>query len=175
MKELNKKAKEEGSKSKTLLGDESEHGYEVSVCVLACVLCVLAQTWPVDMMCVFDFSVPEFEVTESQTCTFTTARQQWHIGTRAAEDIGSKHGKDPPVAVPEAVRNRPTPQSAQYKAVLECVRNTGLLLPKATPLQVRPTWLAPPSTPPPEVRDTPRSDHSFHGIKESSRHFDANR
>ena len=79
----------------------------------------------------------------------------------------------PPVAVPEAVRNRPTPQSAPYKAVLECVRNTGLLSPEATPLQERPTWLGPPSTPPPEVRDTPGSDHSFHGIKESSRDFDA--
>ena len=55
--ELNKKAKEEGSKSKNVFGDESEHGCEVSVCVLACVPCVLAQTWPVDMMCVFDFSV----------------------------------------------------------------------------------------------------------------------
>ena len=27
-------------------------------------------------------------------------------------------------AVPEAVRNRPMPQSAPYKTMLECVRNT---------------------------------------------------
>ena len=43
-----------------------------------------------------------------------------------------------------------------------------------TPLQGRPTWLGPPSTSPPEVRDMPRSDHSFYGVKESSRDFDAN-
>ena len=93
MKELNKKAKEEESKSKNVLGDESEHGCEVSVCVLACVPCVLTQTWPVYMMFFKIFSVLQFEVNVSQTCSFSKARHQCHIGTRAAQEIESRHGK----------------------------------------------------------------------------------
>ena len=57
------------------------------MCVLAC------QTWPVDMKCVFDFSVPEYEVNESQTCSLSKTWYQCHIGTRAAQEIESKQGK----------------------------------------------------------------------------------
>ena len=37
-----------------------------------------------------------------------------------------------------------------------------------------PTWPGPPLTLPLEVKDTPRSDHTIHNIKESDRDFDVN-
>ena len=54
----------------------------------------------------------------------------------------------PAKAVPEAVRNRPTPHSAPFKAVLQCVRNRAPLAPEGTPPQERQTWPRPPSAPP---------------------------
>ena len=54
----------------------------------------------------------------------------------------------PPVkAVP--VRNKPIPQSALFKVVLDCARNTAPPAPEGTSPHERQTWPGPPSAPPP--------------------------
>ena len=58
----------------------------------------------------------------------------------------------------EAVRNRPTSQSAPCKVVLECVRNRSPPPPEGTPLQEWPTGLGQPSDPPPEVDEMGMED-----------------
>ena len=70
----------------------------------------------------------------------------------------------PVKAVPEVVRNKPTPQGALFKAVPECVRNRAPPAPEHTPPQEMQAWHCPPSAPPPEAKDTRRSDHTFHSF-----------
>ena len=48
---------------------------------------------------------------------------------------------------PEAVRNRPTPQSAPFSAVPEWVRGRAPLPPEGAPLQQTATWPSPPVDP----------------------------
>ena len=63
----------------------------------------------------------------------------------------------PPVkAAPEAIRIRPTLQSALFNTVLESARNRAPRLPELTPLQPTETWpgrLGLPSYPPPELAE----------------------
>ena len=67
---------------------------------------------------------------------------------------GRMHVEVPPVkALPEAVRNKPTRQSAPLKAVPEHVRNLAPPAPGGPPPQARETWPGPPSAPPPELDD----------------------
>ena len=59
----------------------------------------------------------------------------------------------PAKAVPEAVRNRPTPQSALFEAVPRWVRSRAPPPPEGTPLQHTATWPGPPTDPPAEVEE----------------------
>ena len=59
----------------------------------------------------------------------------------------------PAKAVPEAVKSRPMPQSALFKAVLESVRNRAPPPPEGTSLQQTATWLRPRKDPPVEVNE----------------------
>ena len=65
----------------------------VYVCACLCSLCFCSDLACGHDVCFLISRFSEFEVTESQTCTFPTARHQCHIGTRTTQDIGSKHGK----------------------------------------------------------------------------------
>ena len=72
------------------------------------------------------------------------------------------HVEGPPVkAVPEAVRNRPTPQRALCNAVLECVRNRAQPAPERTPLHERQICPGLPHRHLIRTRKTPRSKPSM--------------
>ena len=106
--------------------------------MLASVTCVVTLTSLVDMMCGLDLSVSDLAVDESQTLSVFQKKR----GTRATVECEQRNKaktsmERPPVkAVPGAVRDRPTPQSAPHKAVPECVRNRAPLPPEGTQLQV---------------------------------------
>ena len=95
----------------------------------------------------------------------------------ASGTLFSKHFKratrsmeGPPVkAVRKAIRSRPTPQSALFKAVPESVRNRAPPSPGGTPLQQTATWPSPPSVPPPEVDEMEVKKISDVGRTESTR------
>ena len=72
----------------------------------------------------------------------------------------------PAKAVPEAVRKRPTPQSAPCKAVPERAKNRAPPQPEGTRLEELPTWPGPPSDAPREVDEMGMEDqqHRQDGI-----------
>ena len=55
-------------------------------------------------------------------------------------------------AVPEAIRNRPTPQSTLFKSAPESMKNRSLPPPEGTPAHQKVTWPGQPKDPP-EVND----------------------
>ena len=111
----------------------------MSECVLVRFLDLTAPSDPESEIFSLSSSVSQLNVVVSQTfsssenrgasCTLLCEQSQ-----RARMNVGGLLVK----AVPEAVRNRPSPQSAPYKAVPECVRNRAPP-PEGTPLQLRPT------------------------------------
>ena len=72
------------------------------------------------------------------------------------------------------VQSLSVPKRTPLKAVPETVRNMAPPALGGTPPQKRQTWPGPPSDHHLRWRDTPRSDHTFHSIRESDRVFDAN-
>ena len=68
----------------------------------------------------------------------------------------------------------PMPKRTLFKRCLSVRNKAPPPAPEGTPTQERQTWRGPPSAPPPEVEDTPRSDHTFHSVRESDDELDAN-
>ena len=119
-------------------------------------------------MCELYHSVPDFEVDEPQTRLPNSVAPV----SVTLEHEQHKQAKASIEATP--VQSMSVPKRTPVKAVPECVRNRASTSPEGMPLQEMPTWLGPPSAPLLELKDTPRSDHPVHSIKDSDREFDAN-
>ena len=86
-------------------------------------LCVPASppVVPVNVVCEVVFSYSGCEFVEPQTFFLSPENRE---ATVALECETEMHTEGPPVtAVPEAVRNRPTPQSTPFKAAPESMRS----------------------------------------------------
>ena len=99
-----------------LSGEASEHWCEVSVCVLASVSLVLSLISLVNDVNSPSVAVSDWEIVESQTFSLSRKRD-----AGVALECEAKMNIEGPAvkAVPEAVRNSPTPQSSLFKAVPE--------------------------------------------------------
>ena len=74
-----------------------------------------------------------------------------------------------------SMETTPVPSMSVPKGdALQSVRSRVPRAPEGTPPQEGQTWPGRPSGPPPELEDTPRSDHTFHSVRESDRELDAN-
>ena len=137
---------------------ENDNWCEVSVCVAASVHLVLDLTPPVNLVCEVGFpsvSVSDCEPVDPQTFSFSGKR----CASVVLECEAKMNIEGPPVkAVPEAVRNRPTTQSALFKAVPEWVRSRAPPPPEGTPLQQTATWPSPPTDLPGEQEETEVED-----------------
>ena len=71
------------------------------------------------------FSVSKTRV--PQSLSFSKRRATDALVSCQTKKVRMNTGRPSVKAVPEAVRNKPTPESAPFKAVLECVRNRALL------------------------------------------------
>ena len=118
---------------------------EVTVGVLVCVFDLTASLDLASDIFPVPSPISQLNCCASKTLSSSEKRSCSGQSKRARTSVERPQVK----AVPEAVRNRPMPQSAPFKAVLECVRSRAPPPPEGTPLRERPTWPVPPSAPPP--------------------------